>query len=342
MRVLQAMAGAAFGGAEAFFMRLVPALSRAGVEQRVVIRAHGRRSEALAQDGLEPVEVAFGGPFDVGTRWRLWREIRRFRPQVVMTWMNRATMLCPHGPFVHVARLGGYYDAKYYRKCDYLVANTEDIVEHLVESGFPRDRVHHLPNFVAGERAQPAARRPLYTPAAASVVLALGRLHPNKGFDVLIHALAHLPEAYLWIAGEGPERRALEKLAARLAVKPRVRFLGWRDDVPSLLAASDVFVCPSRHEPLGNVVLEAWAQAVPVVAAASQGPGALITDRRNGILVPVDDAVTLADAVRYVLNNKAAAAHLAANGRAAYEAGFTEARVVARYVQFFAQVAETA
>ena len=119
----------------------------------------------------------------------------------------------------------------------------------------------------------------------------------------------------------------------------RVRFLGWRSDVPALLAACDLLVCPSRHEPLGNVVLEGWAQGRPVVAAAAQGPSALISEGETGVLVPPDDVGALADALARVLDDRALAARLAAGGQAAYEAAFTERAVVARYLELFEAVA---
>jgi glycosyltransferase involved in cell wall biosynthesis len=338
MRVVQVMAGADYGGAEAFFMRLVPALARADVEQRVVIREHAARAATLAAVGLQAVQLRFGGPLDLQTRWRLLRVIRQFRPQVVMTWMNRATQQCPRGRFVHVGRLGGYYDPRYYRRCDHLIANTADIAEHLLRSGFAPNQVHYLPNFVAGEPTSPLPRRSLFTPEGVPLLLALGRLHRNKAFDVLIEALARLPDAYLWLAGEGPERAVLEALAEHVGVKPRIRFLGWREDVPALLAASDILVCPSRHEPLGNVVLEAFAQRVPVVAAASQGPQGLIANGETGLLVPVDDPAALAAAVKSLSRNGVLASRLAEAGRAVYEAEFTEGKVVQRYKAFLEQV----
>ena len=339
MRVLQAMAGGEFGGAEAFFTRLVLALDRAGLEQRVVIRRHPRRAAILAAGGVDPVQLPFGNPLDVRTRLALRREIKRFRPAVVVTWMNRATRLCPRGDFVHVGRLGGYYDVKYYRHCDHLIANTEDIVEYLEKSGWPADRAHYLPNFASQERVQPVSRAELYPPPRSPVLLALGRMHENKAFDVLLRALAHAPDVYLWLAGDGPLLGELKSLAQHLAVKPRVRFLGWREDTAALFAAADVFVCPSRHEPLGNAVIEAWAQGVPVIAADSLGPGTLIEHMETGVLTPVDDAAALADAIRGVVGDEALRAHLAGKGRAEYEARFTEAAGVQRYLDFFEKVA---
>ncbi len=339
MRVLQVMAGARHGGAEAFFTRLVPALARAGLDQHAAIRRNPARAAALRAAGVPVTELRFGGRLDLATGPRLRRLAAAFRPAIVLSWMNRASRAVPAGAYVHVGRLGGYYDLKYYRRCDWLVANTEDIADYVIDAGWPRDRVRCLPNFVADAASPPASRAELDTPEDAPLLLALGRLHRNKAFDVLIEALAALPGVWLWLAGAGPEESALRAAAARLGVAERLRFLGWREDAPALLAACDVFVCPSRHEPLGNVVIEAWAQRRPVVAAAAQGPRALIEDGETGLLAPVDDADALARAIRRLIDDPAFAAGLARAGRAAFEARFSEPVVIGRWLDFFAEVA---
>ncbi|MBI5163390.1 MAG: glycosyltransferase [Magnetospirillum sp.] len=342
-RLLQAMAGAPHGGAEAFFERLALALERAGVAQQVLIRRDRRRAGLLKAGGVAVTELPFGGALDLFTGYGFRRAVERFRPQVVLTWMNRATRFCPPHtpatPFVHVGRLGGYYDLKYYRQCDHLIGNTPDICAWVARQGWPEERVHYVPNFVGEEQAEPLPRADFATPEGVPLILALGRLHPNKAFDVLIAALPAVPGAHLWIAGEGPLRGQLEQQAAALGVAERVRFLGWREDVAALFATADLFCCPSRHEPLGNVVIESWAQGVPVVAAAAEGPTQLIADGVDGLLAPVDDAAALGAALTRMLNQPGLAASLGAAGRAAYEARFTEAAVVARYLDFFAKVA---
>jgi len=342
-RLLQAMAGAEHGGAEGFFERLALALERAGIEQRLVIRTNAKRAGLLRAGGLEVTELPFGGLLDFSTRSGFRRAVAEFRPQAVLTWMNRATNLCPSTdqsgtPFVHVGRLGGYYDLKYYRQCRHLIGNTQDICRWIVEQGWSADRVHYVPNFVGEEAAEPLIRAEFATPTGVPLALALGRLHPNKAFDVLLQAMPAVPALHLWIAGEGPLRAELEALARRLGIAERVRFLGWRDDVPALFAAADLFICPSRHEPLGNVVIEAWAQALPVIATAAQGPRQLIEDGTDGMLVPIDDAAALAAAIGRLLSEPGLADGLAARGRGAYEARFTEAAVVARYLDFLAKV----
>jgi len=344
MRVLQAMAGAEFGGAEAFFVRLVIGLHNAGLDQRVVIRKNERRAQLLRDAGLDPVELDFGGRFDIKTGLMLKRQLRDFRPHVALTWMNRATSKMPRRrpsdlDYVLAARLGGYYNLKYYRGCNHLVGNTQDICDYLTKEGWPEDRTHYLPNFVAADRRPAIARKELNIPERAKMLLSLGRLHTNKAFDTLIRALVEVPEAYLVIAGEGPEREDLIAMATELGVRPRMRMLGWRDDVPELMAACDVFVCPSRHEPLGNVVIEGWAQSRPVVAAASQGPVALINDGVDGILAPIDDAPALAAAINRVLKDDVLAGDLAQAGRGRYEREFTEKQVVQQYLDFFQRIA---
>lgn len=339
IRILQAMAGASKGGAEAFFERLAGAFERHGLDQAVVIRRDQARAARLQEAGVPPMELAFGGRLDMTTKANFRVLIRTFKPHLVLTWMSRATRMCPKGEFVHVARLGGYYDLKYYRHCDHLIGNTRDIVDYLVGEGWPRERAHYVPNFVDDfENETPEPRDAHDTPADATLIFAMGRLHKNKAFDVLIEALQDVPGGVLWLAGEGPLRDVLEETARQCGVLDRVRFLGWRTDVGPLLAAADILAVPSRHEPLGNVVIEGWSAQRPVVAAASQGPTQLIRDGETGLLVAVDDSEAFAAALNKVIGDKALGARLVEAGRADFEANFTEQVVVQQYVEFFEMV----
>ena len=338
------MAGAEHGGAEAFYTRLCVGLAKAGLEQHAVIRHHPGRAAALREAGVATTELAFGGFLDRVTTKRLRAEIEAFQPQIVLTWMNRATHFCPakstvgHA-FVHAARLGGYYNLKYYRGCDHLIANTRGIAAYLTGRGWAEDRVHHLPNFVAAGDSAAQRRGDLDTPEEAPLLLALGRLHRNKAFDVLLEALAGLPECYLWLAGEGPEESRLRGQAESLGVAGRVRFLGWREDTAALYKAADLFVCSSRHEPLGNVIIEAWSHGLPVVAARAAGPEELIADGRSGVLTPLEDAGALAAGIRTVLSDDALRIALAAQGRKSFETSYTEAAIVGRYRTLFEALA---
>jgi glycosyltransferase involved in cell wall biosynthesis len=340
MKLLQIMAGAPHGGAEAFFERLVRAFAARGVDQHVVIRENARRKALLAKGGVDAVEIPFGGWFDRRTVHALADLTESLAPDIALTWMNRATRAYARAMSgrtvrpVHIARLGGYYDLKYYRGCDYLIGNTKEIVTYLVGEGWPAGRATYMPNFVDATPAEAVARASLETPEDATLLVALGRLHENKAFDVLIEALAGLENHWLWLAGVGPLEARLREQAAAAGVLDRVRFLGWRDNVAALLAAADILVCPSRHEPLGNVVIEAWAHRVPVVACASQGPSQLIDDGVNGLLVPIDHADGLAAAISRI-GEAGIAAGLVEAGEAAYRRDYSEAVVVDAYLDFF-------
>jgi len=153
---------------------------------------------------------------------------------------------------------------------------------------------------------------------------------------VALQALAQLPDAWLWIAGSGPEEARLKAMATALGLEPRVRFLGWRDDPSALYRAADVCVFPSRYEPLGNVVIQAWAHGLPVVAAESQGPKALIEPGKDGLLTTIDDADALAQGVRRLLADKDLRAQIAGHGKRRVELEFSEAAVVAQWRTLFA------
>jgi glycosyltransferase involved in cell wall biosynthesis len=332
------------GGAEAFFERLAAAQHGAGESVLPVIRADAGRAARLRAAGLHATQLPFGGPFDLRTGPALRRALAEFAPEVVVSWANRATRFAGRlrrqgAPWTLVGRLGGYYDLKYYRGCDHLVGNTRGIRDWLVAQGWPAERAHVVPNFahdLAG-----AAPADLPAPPGAAKLLALGRLHRNKGFDVLLRALALLPGtgAHLSLAGEGPERGALEALARELGVAERVSFLSWREDTGALLAACDLFVCPSRHEPLGNVVLEAWSAARPVVAAAAQGPRELVRNGETGLLVPTEAPEPLAAALAALLSDAPRRAALAAAGRAEFERAHAAPPVLAQWRGFLRSVA---
>jgi glycosyltransferase involved in cell wall biosynthesis len=226
-----------------------------------------------------------------------------------------------------------------YQGCDHLIGNTKDLVRYMVESGWPEDRAHYLPNFVSVSEADPIPRAIHATPEEASLILALGRFHENKGYDVLIRAMAELPNTYLWLAGAGPLREELEALAIREGVRPRMRFLGWCEDPTSLFGAADMLICPSRHEPLGNVVIEGWAHDVPVIATQSEGPGTLIRHNHSGLLVPMDEPFALAQTIKRLLMEPVLMSKIIQGGRKRYEKNFTESVVVGHYMKFFEKIA---
>ncbi len=176
----------------------------------------------------------------------------------------------------------------------------------------PLRRVEVLHNGIDGARfalepeARRAARAALGAPPSAQVLVSVAVLRPGKGIETLLAALQLMasdhPHAVAWVAGGGPLRPELERLAGSLGVADRVRWLGFCRDVPRLLAAGDLFVLPSHFEAFPGALLEAMAAELPVVASAVGGIPEILGDPPAGRLVPPGSARALAAAVAALLD----------------------------------------
>jgi glycosyltransferase involved in cell wall biosynthesis len=338
MRILHVMASRANGGAETYSTDMMASLQAAGVEQVAVIPRASIHSARLAAAGVPLAPNVLESRFGLLRRRKLAALIDDFKPDLVHCWMRRAASLVPRLSIPVIGWFGGYYDPANFRRCTHFVGVTPGIVEHMVERGVPKATAHYVPTFPTIESGPPVDRAGLATPVDATVLLTLSRLHEKKGLDILLASLAGLPGCIAWIAGDGPLEADLKALAARLGVADRVRFLGWRTDRGALLAAADICVLPSRWEPFGTVMLEAWAAGTALVAAASQGPAAFIADGANGLLVPVDDAPALTAAIGRLLHDSGLKARLIEQGRADYHSGFTQEAVTRRMIALYSAI----
>ena len=338
LKILTMLAGASVGGAETFFVSLTLALARAELQVQSVLKPNASRQQALARAGVAYRTAPFASVLDFTTAGLLRRTIDSFGPDVVLAFAGRAASFAPKGRHTVIGRLGGYYNLKNFRSCDYLVCNAPDLVRYVKEGGWPTDKVSLIPNFASVPDAPALNRAALDTPEGAPLAVALGRLHPNKGLDVLVRAAALLPDLFVWIAGEGPERSRLETLSQELGLKQRVKFLGWRDDRAALYRAADVIAYPSREEPFGNVVVEAWSCGVPIVTTASTGPAWLARNNDDSIVTPVDDVEAFAAGIRRVITSKDLPARLVAAGRQRVAEEFSEDAIVRQYIALFEKV----
>ena len=333
------------GGAETFFEKLAFGFDARGIAQHLVIEPFPTREKRLAPlENATVGPIRFGGVARFGAGRRLQAAIGRFQPDVILTWMNRASRRVPAGVTCPVVgRLGGYYPLRHYQRCTHLVGITPDLVEHLTRNGWPADRAALIPNFGetpdgvgdAGE-ARRRLRAELGVPEAVPLLVALGRLHEVKAHDTLLRALTGVPgDAHLMIAGEGPLESELRGLSASLGLTNRVHFLGWRRDTQNLYAAADLCVFPSRYEPNGTVVMESWAHGVPLIASAAKGPAWLIDDGQTGLLFPIDDEAALARGIEGLIVSADLRERLVTQGREAFESRFTRDQVVDQYLDLF-------
>lgn len=326
------------GGAERFFVNLATALSQRGVEQRFVIRPGRSWGHEIA--ALGPViennfrRLSLSGNL---LHLRVRKLVRDWQPDAIMAWMPRAARLMPGRPGpVRIARMGDFpAHLHHFQDCDVLVGNLPGIGQRCRELGWTKPYVT-ISNFPRPVQPVPVSRAELDTPDDAFLVTAGGRFVPRKGLDTAIRAVAALPGAWLWLLGDGEERASLETLARDLGAADRIRFAGWVAEPIHHIAASDAFVMPSRHEPLGNMLLEAWQAGVPSVSTRSEGPSWFMRDGVDGRMVDIDDWQAMAAALSHLRADPASGAAYVAAARGRLTEMFSKEAVVDAYLRLFA------
>ncbi len=173
----------------------------------------------------------------------------------------------------------------------------------------PTDKLVTIPNGVDTTLFCPpdadddllGVRHSLHLPVSADVAICVANLRPIKNIETLVRAWRPVvmadPLARLVLVGDGPLRGELESLVERSRCTQFIRFLGYREDVPTLLQAADVFVLPSRHESFSSATLEAMACGLPVIGCNVGGMSELVTHHRTGWLVPTGDHAALTSTI---------------------------------------------
>lgn len=231
------------------------------------------------------------------------------------------------------------------RRYERVVAVSEDLYATCLEIGVDPSRLSRIDNGIdvdAWKRRGPAAASPLRAgvPPTRLVVGAVGRLSDEKGFDLLIEAVngavARGADLELWIAGEGPEKAKLDALAARS--NGRVRMLGFRSDVRDLMEAFDIFALSSLREGLPNVVLEAMACEVPLLATRCGGVEAVVHDNVEALLVPIHSSKALEDGLVRLWSDPALRSRFARAARDRGARDFSFARRMDRFAALYEEL----
>ncbi|MGE3818751.1 MAG: glycosyltransferase [Isosphaeraceae bacterium] len=360
-------------------LQLIPTLDRSGAEKQVVLLAKGLprdrfHVEVAALTRLGPLEAELreagvpvtliGKPlkFDPFAMLRLIQFLRRKRFDVLQTWVfaansyGRVAARLAKVPVVVTAEMAVdlwkgeghlWIDRFLASRCDKVVGNSEAVVAFYRAAGLPEEKlatIHSGIDDVPPAGVDPAAVRAEFgwRPDAPMILFA-GRLVEQKGVDVLIDALDLLqhvwPELRTLIVGDGPMRDTLVETAQAYDLDARLRFTGHREDVPRLLAASDLLVLPSRYEGLPNVVLEAMRFGKPVVATAAPGTTELVVDGQTGMLVPLDDPRALAQAIRTVLGDPGLRRAMGDAGLARVQAHFRVDAMVTKFAELYESLA---
>jgi glycosyltransferase involved in cell wall biosynthesis len=231
-----------------------------------------------------------------------------------------------------------------YRAAARIVPISRWSAERVLRSGIPADKVTivyegvELPALPSADRRAEARLR--FGVAQDEPLLGcVGALSPDKGQEWLIRALAKLREKFpslkLLLAGTGPCRERLQKIAQELGVGDAVIFAGFISDVESVYAALDVFLLPSFFEALSNALMSAMAYAIPCVAFNWGGPAEIIEDGKSGLLVEPANVDALCTALSKILEGAAFGSGLGENGRRRIEQDFSAAKMVGEMLRVY-------
>lgn len=338
LRIVHVLAPARYGGLERVVELLALAQHTEGNDVHVIVSIGTGGEEhpltaSLRRGGVGVNEIRVPSRAYFRERRELHALITALAPDVVHSHGFRSDVLVgtvapglglctvstAHG-FVGGGMRGRAYEwlqRRIMRSCSAIVAVSRPLIAQLQESGIARDRIHFVPNAwvsLAPPLQRAEARQVLGLPMQGVIIGWVGRLSSEKGPDVMLEALADLPnepQALLAMVGAGRELSALQGLAARLGVTDRIRWVGEVPDAPRVFRAFDAFVLSSRTEGTPMVLLEAMEAGVPIVATRVGGVGDVIGEY-GGLLVPPSDPGSLSTAIRSVLLDRGAAQHRAA------------------------------
>lgn len=235
---------------------------------------------------------------------------------------------------------------QFYPKAESIIAVSQGVKDDLIENFFPfHNRISFIYNSIDIERISNLAREKVHHPWLRNdifLIVSAGRLTIAKNYPLLLKAIAVLKDqsnVRLMILGEGEDRSMLERLGKELGIYDRVNFTGFQSNPFKYIARATVFVLSSSWEGFGNVIIEAMACGVPVIAThCPYGPDEIITDGVNGLLVPVGDIDAMAKAILRLLKDETLRLNLVEAGKQRAE-DFRVEKMVAEYERVFEEVA---
>jgi len=293
-------------------------------------------SERVGGSGIRRIVLPLRGEWDLHSAWLVARWCQREGVELIHAHTSHthgiallAASLCGRRfrPKVVVSRRVAFEPGNHlfnrwkYNRPDCILCVSAEVFETLRRWGCNPEKMRVVHSAVDSSRleAVPVSRRDFGIPSDVPLLVTAGALEPHKDHAMLLEAFAlvrrHVHNACLAIAGDGRLRSNLEKQVQEMGLADSVKFLGYRSDAPSVIAAGDVYVSSSWSEGLGTSILEAMGMGVPVVATRAGGAGEMIIPGVTGWLVPARNARLLADALVECLQHREQAAQMAANAR---------------------------
>lgn len=305
------------------------------------------------------VEVPMWGEFDLVAIVKLASAFRRLEPQVVHLQSSQAHVL--GGAAARIAKVpavilsrrldnpirGRLSRWKYRHLYDWVISVSDGVKDMLVDAGIRPDLISTIHSSVPdslwqydgdGDRIRDEFR----LDSSNRIITTMAHIERRKGIDTLIDAMPmiiqQVPQARVLVVGSGSYRPMIQQRVAAMRLGDNILLPGARTDVPDILAASDVVVCPSYLEGCSNSLLEAMAAGKPVIGTKVGGTPEIIEHWVNGLLVPPKDPEALAWATVRVITDQSLAADFGKAGRRIVRENFSVDRMVDETLQIYSRV----
>lgn len=307
MRIFNMMFSCGKGGIEQSFLDYTKGLLQQGHHVTAIVHPDAEIINELVRLRVSVKRVANFNQWDPFAVCGIKKLIEsNLQPDVIIAHGNRAISLAKKANKKKRAPIVGVchnYSIKYVRDVDAVFTVTDEIRNLVIKQGNDADKVFHMPNMIDVSSADNTIKLANKVPVIGSV----GRFVNKKGFDVFIKAISILKERGVEfkavLGGDGDLFDDLEAYAKKHNVNDVLEFAGWVEDKHKFFRKLDIFCLPSRHEPFGIVLLEAFVNRAAVVSTASEGPLEIITPDKDAVIVAIDDAEAMANAFDKLLAN---------------------------------------
>ncbi len=362
MNILHVISSGGMYGAEAVILNLSRALNRMGHSSKIGVFANQpdpnlHLFEAARKEGIEAYQVQCVGQVDLAVPGRIRELVRETNTEIVHAHGYKSDIysyFARHGTAVRLVstchnwidsnktvRAYNAMDRIALRSFDGVVAVSDEVRQRLMKSGVSSSRISYIRNGIDTslfEGVAPVLRQE-FDWKKEMIVGQVGRLSKEKGPDIFLLAAAivlkEVPGARFILAGDGPDRENLERMAAVHGMQDSFKLLGRRSDVSKIYASLDILACASRSEGLPMSILEGMASGCALVVTDVGDVSQLVQDGSTGRLISAEDIQGLSAAILQLLADGALRQRLAAQGKEKVRQEFSADRMASRYIEFY-------
>ena len=328
-RILQVITPKHMSGAEMQLVRLTKQMESRGHTMPVALKRGSDATPEFRRLGIDASELPIGGKMNAWAIASLARAARETRADLIQSTLSSASWwsgwLEALGGVRSIGHVQGFTSAAWHRRQTHLLAVSNAVKQDMVDQGIAAEKITVLYNALGADEFVPSrdpqtVRSEFGADADTPIIGTFGHLSIKKGYRELFAAmptiLKQFPKTQFWVVGQGGLREELEEQARQGGFLSSVRFTGFRRDTADLMNAIDVMALPSHREPCALVYIEAALSARPIVACRAGGAVESVAEGETGLLVPVQNAPALAEAILRLLDNRDYACSLGQAGRA--------------------------